>query len=351
MVKILYSINGEGMGHATRSIALIKELRKKHEVLVIAGSSRIYPYVKKNHQQTKMYEGIRITYKDDKVDDYETLKKYFRWIAKESPSSIKKIYKIFKSYRPDILLTDFEGTTTYIANVLDIPVICICNVHAITKLKYTVPRKYLKTSMKAKIVIRTIFPKADHHLITSFFYIPKKADNVHVFPPILRKEIYELRARPGNYILVYQTADTNKKLIEELKKINYNFIVYGFNINKKESNIIFRKFNNTLWLKDLSGCRAVISNGGFSLITEALSLHKPVFSMPIKGQFEQILNALFVKRLGYGEMHETTDARRIFKFIKNLKKYDKNLKNFKKEDNSKILVKIEEIIAKECSSL
>lgn len=350
MAKILYSINGEGMGHATRSMALIQELRKKHDVMVIAGSSRVYPYVKNIHPKTKMYEGIRITYKDDEVDDYETLKKYFRWITNESPSSIKKIYKIFKSYKPDILLTDFDGTTSYIANVLDIPVACICNIHSMTHLKYHVPKKYLKTSIKVKIVTKAIFPKADYHLITTFFYLPAKSDNVSVFPPVLRKEIYDLKTKSGDYILIYQTADTNKRLIEELKNIKHKFIVYGFDKDKKESNIIFRKFNNTIWLKDLAGCKAVISNGGFSLLSEAVSLHKPVFSMPIKGQFEQILNALFIKKLGYGEMHESTDSRRVIRFIKNLKRYEKNLKKFKREDNSKILAKIEEIIAKECSS-
>lgn len=350
MARIVYSINGDGMGHATRSVALIKELRKKHDILVIAGSSRIYPYIKKMHPKVKMYEGIRITYKDNTVDDYETLKKYIMWITKKSPSSVKKIYKIMKSYKPDVLLTDFEGTTSYVANILNIPIVCICNIHAMTKLKYMVPKKYLRTSTKAKIVIKTVFPKADYHLITTFFYLPKKSSNVFLFPPILRREIYEMKPTIGDYILVYQTSNTNKKLIETLKKTKENFIVYGFDTDRKDSNITFRKFNYDVWLNDLSNCKAVISNGGYSLISEAVSLHKPVLSIPIKGQFEQILNALYVKRLGYGEMHETVDVKKIMNFVKNLKKYESKLKNFKKEDNSKILAKIEEIISKECSS-
>ena len=134
-----------------------------------------------------------------------------------------------------------------------------------------------------------------------------------------------------------------------MKKIGHKFVVYGFDIDKIDSNVIFRKFNNTQWLKDLSECKAVIANGGFSLLSEAVSLHKPVLSIPINGQFEQILNALYIKRLGYGETYDSVDAKKIIKFIKNLKKYESNLKDFKKEDNSKVLAKIEEIIAKECS--
>lgn len=348
MVKIIYSINGEGMGHATRSMALIEELRKKHNILVIAGSSRIYNYLKKKHSKTIFYEGIRITYINNKVDDYETLKKYFKWLAKESSHSLIKLYSIFKKYRPDILITDFEGTTSYIANILNIPIICICNVHSITKMKYNFPKKYTKDAIKAKIVINTIFPKADYHLITTFFYYPVKKDNVFLFPPILRKEILELKPESLEYIIVYQTSSTNLKLISELKKINYKFVVYGFDINKKDKNLIFRKFNNDLWLKDLANCKAIITNGGYSLISEAISLHKPVLSIPIKGQFEQIINAYHLKKLGYGEMCETLSKEKIISFIKNLKKYEKSLKKFKKEDNTKILSKVEEIILKEC---
>lgn len=348
MVKIIYSINGEGMGHATRSMALIEELKKKHDILIIAGSSRIYSYIKNKHKNTVMYEGIRISYKDDKVDEFETLKKYFKWLTKESPHNIKKIYTIFKKYDPDILLTDFEGTTSYIANIINIPVVCICNVHSITKMKNNIPKKYKKEEIKTKIVVNTIFPKADYHLITTFFYNPVKKGNVFLFPPILRREILELKPKSLEYIIVYQTASTNLKLVEELKKIDYNFIVYGFDTDKKDQNLTFRKFNNDLWLKDLENCKAVITNGGYSLISEAISLHKPVLSVPIKGQFEQMLNAYHIKKLGYGEMHENITAKKINNFIKNLKKYENNLQNFRKEDNSKILSKIEEIIKKEC---
>ncbi|GIU68837.1 MAG: hypothetical protein KatS3mg002_0073 [Candidatus Woesearchaeota archaeon] len=349
MARIIYSINGEGMGHATRSMALIEELRNKHDILIIAGSSRIYPYLKELHPKVVMYEGIRISYNQDKVDDYETLKKYFRWILKESPKSIKKIYRTFKKYNPDILLTDFEGTTSYIANILNIPVVCICNVHSITKLKNIIPKKYTKELLKAKIVVNTTFPKADYHLITTFFYNPVRRENVFLFPPILRKELLKLKPKSLDYILVYQTASTNKKIFDELKKTNYDYIVYGFDMEKKDENLTFRKFNNKEWLKDLENCKAVITNGGYSLISEAISLHKPILSVPIKGQFEQILNALHVKKLGYGEMYDNITSSNIEKFINNIQKYEKNLKNFKTEDNSRILKKIEEIIEKECS--
>ena len=39
---------------------------------------------------------------------------------------------------------------------------------------------------------------------------------------------------------------------------------------------------------------AVITSAGFTLLGEAVYLHKPVLAIPVEGQFEQILNAHYV---------------------------------------------------------
>jgi hypothetical protein len=44
----------------------------------------------------------------------------------------------------------------------------------------------------------------------------------------------------------------------------------------------------------------VVCGGGHSMISEALYYGKPVISFPIKGAFEQFLNAFYIERLGYG---------------------------------------------------
>jgi uncharacterized protein (TIGR00661 family) len=44
----------------------------------------------------------------------------------------------------------------------------------------------------------------------------------------------------------------------------------------------------------------VIANSGFSLICEALYLGKPYLAIPVRHQFEQVLNAYYVDKMGYG---------------------------------------------------
>jgi uncharacterized protein (TIGR00661 family) len=348
MAKILYAINGEGMGHATRSAAIIDELKERHKIRVIVASSRPYPFLKKKFTNVHKYEGLRIQYKDNKVDDRATVKDFLKKTVKNMPSAYKKAYKIIRQFKPDIILTDLEGVSATLGSILNIPVVCICNNHAVTKLKYKVPRKYYKDYGKAVLALKTIFSRADYHLITTFFKLQAKSSDTTLFPPILRKNILGLKCVRKDYFLVYQTSSTNNMLINTLKNIDEKFIVYGFDKDEKDKNITFRKFNDEQFLKDFSQCRACISNGGFSLVSEAVAMHKPVLSIPIKGQFEQILNALYIERLGYGEFHEEANEKNILHFIKNCDKCYENVKKYNYKGNSEIIDKIEEIIKKEC---
>ncbi|BDZ69383.1 hypothetical protein GCM10025860_28310 [Methanobacterium ferruginis] len=151
----------------------------------------------------------------------------------------------------------------------------------------------------------------------------------------------------GEHVLVYQTSDSNLKMLELLKNFDDEFIVYGFHKDKKEGNLLFKKFNETEFFQDLAHARAVISNGGFTLISEALYLGKPVLSVPVKGQFEQILNALYLDRLGYGEFHEELDREIIENFFDNLDEYRYNIQHYFAHDkNQAILDELDKIIDK-----
>lgn len=80
------------------------------------------------------------------------------------------------------------------------------------------------------------------------------------------------------------------------------------------------------------------------MITEALYLGKPYLALPLKGQFEQILNAYYLEKLDYGKYWDEIDKEKIESFLYNIDLYRRNLKRYKKEDNSKIFKKIDELI-------
>jgi len=350
MARILYSINGGGMGHTFRSIPIIRALRKKHTVCIIISSQRCYDVISKLFPDVTEVSGAKFVYRYNKVSDMKTAKTFLKNIWKEGPNNVEKLMKIFREYKPDIVITDFENTVLPFAAIFRVPVICLCNVHAVTEFRYKVPEKHLKDYVMANFVIRTFFSGIDYHLISSFFSMPVRRKNVFTFPPVLRDEVFKAKPSRKDYVLVYQTSRTNTALLMSLKRLKTRFIIYGFDRDAVQGNLTFKKFRNEEFITDLKDCMACIANGGYTFISEALSLHKPVLSIPIQGQFEQILNALMIQKLGYGEYHENPSMKIIEKFIDSIEIYYNNLRNYKKHDNKKILKKLDQLIKKEVNA-
>jgi len=68
--------------------------------------------------------------------------------------------------------------------------------------------------------------------------------------------------------------------------------------NYTYKNIEFKKSNKDSFQSDLLKCSGVITASGFSTTSEALVLSKKLWSIPIKGQFEQIDNSIKLSKLG-----------------------------------------------------
>ena len=128
-----------------------------------------------------------------------------------------------------------------------------------------------------------------------------------------------------------------------------NFVVYGFDKEEKDGNIVFKKTDTSnKFVNDLSHCKAIITNGGFSLMSEGVFLHKPILSNPVYGQFEQIVNATMLEKMGYGRFVEKLSANSIKYFLRKIDDFNRNLVSYSQVDNSesfaKIDSKIEEIL-------
>ena len=104
------------------------------------------------------------------------------------------------------------------------------------------------------------------------------------------------------------------------------------NKNLTDGNLVYKKFNEKEFYRDISSAKAIITNGGFTVISEALYLSKPILVLPIQHQFEQILNGRFVESLDAGVSYLKIDEDKIKDFLKNLKKYKENLKSHKPGD-------------------
>lgn len=334
---IFYCICGEGMGHAIRSSVIIDRIKDKYDVYIFS-SDRAYKYLNEKFDNVYKIGGFNTVYINNKVNNTKTLIN----ALKRNPLNIKEgyeeLYKKARKLSPDVIVTDFEIYATMVSKLLSIPLISLDNIHMITQTAIDYPPKHQGEMLKAKGVIKSYVIKPKIHILTSFFYPkikPKK--RAVLYPPVIREDILKLKPTIEDHIIVYQTSKESVKLVEQLKSLNEKFIVYGFNKDEVDENLTYKLFNENEFYNDLASAKAVICNGGFTFISEAISLKKPIYSVPGIGNFEQTLNGFYVQKLGYGEYHEEMSPKKVEKFLKRLPKYQEKLAKVKKTNNNGIV--------------
>jgi len=326
-MRILYGIAAEGMGHATRAKPILDELAKNHDVHIVTGS-RTFKYLSKYFRAIHHVFNFHIIYRKNSVSTLGII----LYNIMRSPlllfSLLKTIF-LAVTLRPQLIISDFDSFTAYAGILLGIPVICIDNQHFVTRTKITYPKRFSWEAAKTRLVTRLLIPTAKLFIITTFSF-PNTLPNTRLVPPIIRSELLNRKITNGKHVLVYQTSRTNIRLLRTLRNLPQKFIVYGFGARKSYGNVSFKAFSEEEFYEDLASCKAVITNGGYSLMSEALTLGKPVLSEPVKKQFEQILNGLCLQKEGYGKMVTRIDEMQIIDFLANLNFYKAKLGQLEK---------------------
>ncbi len=351
-MKILYGVVGEGMGHATRSRVVLEHLLGQgHEIKVVV-SGRAHKFLTERlagrpKLSVEEIHGLSLRYFGNRLDKSESL---FHNL-KKAPKGIKKNIEVYRKvaedgFTPELVVSDFESWAAFYALNHFLPVVSIDNMQVINRCRQekSVTKSRGMNFRIAKLAVKVKMPGAYHYLVTSFFYPPVRKRRTTLVPPILRPEILAARREPGDHVLVYQTAANNDELIPTLKKLPYRFRVYGMGREGTDGNVTLRAFSESGFVDDLRTARAVIAGGGFSLMSEAVSLHVPMLSVPIEQQYEQELNARYLEHLGYGQWAERLDQDVIAGFLARTDELSNNLERFARCDNSMLFACVDELI-------
>ncbi len=346
-MKILYGLPSEGMGHATRSNVIISHLLKNHDVR-IATSDRAYAFMKERFPD-RVYEikGFHLAYRNGGVSKYSTASLLLKNGPKDLIANLHKYRLVHKEFKPDLVISDFDSFTFFFAKLNKIPLISIDNIQAVNrcKLDFPVPRSERNSYQIARNIIKAKVPNADHYLITSFFKAQIRKKNTSLIPPILREKILSVTGRSGEHVLVYQTSSSQNNMIPVLNQVpKTTFIVYGFNRSEIHANVILKKFSEDGFIEDLAAAKAVISNGGFSLLSEAVYLKKPICSVPVKGQFEQFVNAAYIEKCGYGRHLDDFSPDGIKAFLFDIDTFQDNINRYQQDGNQETFQKLDEVI-------
>jgi uncharacterized protein (TIGR00661 family) len=342
MKKIIFGVQGEGMGHAIRSYIVIKSLQKKYKVKIFAGN-RAYTFLSGHFSDVNEIESQNMIYKNNKVSLLGTIAHNVKKF-KDYSKSYNDTRKIAKEFEPDLAISDYDPITLYVAKSLKIPLIALSNQKDITFRKAGFPITQLLSFFNTQVITLAFTWNATKHVVYSIN--PQKSTKKKLYTGnLIREEMLKQKARYGKHIFVYQTSSSNLKLIDALKEIDEQFIVYGFNEDKIDKNLTFRKFNNTIFYKDLCTSKALIVNGGLTTISEGVYLKKPILALPISGQFEQYFNAKVMEKNGFGMCAHRVDKDVLLRFLKNIGQYKKNLRDYKGLSNKEILATVDSAIS------
>lgn len=351
-MRVLYGVVGEGMGHATRSKVVCEHLvRQGHEVKIVV-SGRAHSFLSKSFPDVVEIRGLTIRYVDNAMAKGGSLAQNLLAAPGLLYDNVNAYYEKVIDFDPHAVITDFDSFAYLFGKRHRLPVLSIDNQQIICRCKHAPEIKHGgKVDYRlTKAFVNAKLPGCEHYLITTFFYpkIRRKcADTTTLVPPILRGAILDAKkkARLGEHVLVYQTSTSDKRLIPTLNKVHHQrFIVYGLRRNAIEGNCIIKDFSEEGFVQDLSQARAVVTNGGLSLIGEALYLGKPIYSVPVQHQFEQLMNARYLEGLGYGLAADVVDHDVLRLFLSENPKYADRVAEHTQDGNSTLFAEVDGIL-------
>ncbi|MET0593959.1 MAG: MJ1255/VC2487 family glycosyltransferase [Polyangiaceae bacterium] len=349
-MRILYGVVGEGMGHATRSKVVIEHLlKKKHKVKIVV-SGRAYGFLKKHFTDVVEIRGLTIRYADGAMDrDASILRNVLH-----SPSMLVQNAAAYvddvRHFKPKVVLSDFDSYAWFFARRFGLPIISIDNQQIIHKCKHASEiTKGVEADYRAtRAFVKAKLPGCEHYVITSFFSPPVRAkfqDRVTLVPPILREEILKARPSRGEHVLVYQTSTSDTGLIKQLNRLrSHKFVVYGLGRDATEGNCTLKAFSEQGFVRDLATARAVVTNGGLSLMHESIYFGKPILSVPVRHQFEQEMNARYLEQYGYGLAAPHLDADVLEAFLRQERVYADALTQHRQKGNDVLYRTVDRLI-------
>lgn len=341
--KVLFLINGLGLGNSTRCSAIIESLiRKNCEISIITSGNGDWFFKNKDYiKNLHTIEEIKYGSKNNKINIFETLKgvpKTYGTIKKNS----ERIIKIINEYKPDVMVTDSVYLSKKIKK-LGVPIIAINNADIVIE-------KFKQYEKKPKSIYLQLYcvEQLDyyyHKLIPNLIISPdlifenskSQLNNFKRISPIVRNGIKKnLSNSPlrGGIMLSGSNFGIKVKLKNNYKNINLSVIgreePEGW---QKKDNIKFlgKIKNNIDILNNIDFC---VVNGGYSAISELFWANIPMIVVPVPNHAEQWINAKQIENSGCGLIaNENNYENEIPKLINNFSTFKKNYLKYSNNEN------------------
>jgi UDP:flavonoid glycosyltransferase YjiC (YdhE family) len=322
-MRVLYGVNGEGLGHATRSqVVIAMLLAQGHDVRVVA-SGRAFAYLQERLPRVDEIFGPSFAMEEGEIRRWATLRRNIVAAPHELPETARHWLTVVHHWRPHVVVTDFEPLSALYARTRHVPLVSVDNIHMLLRCRHdeAIVGAELADFVLARAITRAMVPTAGDYVVTTFFRPRVLWGRTTLVPPILRPEVIDAEPSRGEHVLVYSSGEGG--VLDALRDAGVPARVYGMR----------GQSSNEHFLDDLRTARAVVTGGGFSLLSEAVYLRKPVLSVPLHGQFEQLMNARYLEREGYGMCAPAAGPREVAAFLARLPEYESELALYEQDGN------------------
>lgn len=350
-MKLLYGVVGEGMGHAVRSRVVLEHLLARGHEIEIMASGRAADFLAARFRGVRRIHGFHIVYAENRMKLAATVGSNLVSTAAGIPANVAAYFDLVDQFDPAAVISDFDSWTYLYGKAHDLPVISVDNMQTLNRCRHPpeVTRPPLDFRL-ARLFVRGKLPFCHHYVITTFFFPEVCKPRTTLVPPILRPEILAAKPTPGDHLLVYQTAEGNTGLAHTLAGTGMECRIYGMRRGIQEEQVEgalrYRPFDEAAFIADLASARAVIGGGSFTVMGEAVYLRKPMLSVPVGGQFEQVLNARWLERLGYGRYAESlADPMVVHRFLDAIPTCEDRLASYEQDGNMKLQETLDGLLA------
>ena len=301
-MNILYGVQATGNGHISRSREVVSNLKALGHTVQVVFSGRPADQLTDvdEFEPYTVYPGLTFQTRQGKIRILQTairlnLPRFYRDINSFDASGI------------DLVVTDFEPISARVARRSRIPSIGIAHQYA-----FLHPIPMAGGSPFSRWVL-TNFAPVDIPLGLHWHHF-----GFPILPPIIPAHLHVDRPGDEKKILVYLPFESLSEVTKTLEPIeSHHFFIYGGSIEQvtDRSHIHLRPFSRQGFLNDLVECSGVVCNAGFELASEALHIGKKLLVKPLKGQLEQLSNALAISKLGLGEVMNRLDEHHIDRWL------------------------------------
>lgn len=302
MAKIIYGVAGEGFGHSSRAHIIGQWLLDAGHDVIFLVSNKSYRYLGK-HFPDRVYNmpGLTFIYYNSSVSFTRTFFHNLTNVPRMLGPGYNVIMNKLWNFDADLVISDFEPFAAFWAKIRSIPCISIDHEHLLTKAQYTEPVAPKMVSYLSLTITRNYLAEADAYVILNFFKSAVTCSSAIVLPPVIRRQVLSRKSDSGDHIICYATTRTSLvKFLKIIRKFpEQKFFIYGADQDKRLRNCVFKPHSTDGFLEDLASCRGIIATGGFNLICECLHFRKKMLVIPIKNQYEQMVNAVNLETNGY----------------------------------------------------